>query len=134
MLSRMACRVLPFTAVAGVLLVVAGCSQVERARRPAWREQAEKACIAEHRVHLSRYIQMRGHEIDGPGICGLTQPFQVGAISQDRVQLDSVATLDCSMIAALDEWVETVVQPTRRPASANPSRRSIRWGPIPAAA
>ena len=36
----------------------------------------------------------------------------VGALSQDRVQLDTVATLDCPMIAALDEWIEKVVQPT----------------------
>ena len=111
MVFTMACRVLPFTAVAVLVLGFAGCSQVERARRPAWREQAEKACIAEHRVHLSRYIQMRAREIDGPGICGLTQPFLAGALSQDRVQLDSVATLDCSMIAALDEWIERIVQP-----------------------
>ena len=68
-------------------------------------------CIAEHRVHLSRYIQPRGREIDGPGICGLTEPFMVGAVAGDSVQLDNVATLDCPMIAALDEWVTKVVQP-----------------------
>ena len=108
----MACRVLPLAAVAALGLLVAGCSQVERARRPAWREQAEKACIAEHRVRLSRYVQPRGREIDGPGVCGLTQPFLVGALDDDHVQLDTVATLDCPMIAALDEWIEKVVQPT----------------------
>ena len=108
----MACRVWPYTAVAVLVLAFAGCSQVERPRRPAWRQQAEAACIAEHRVHLSRYLQMRGREIDGPGICGLNQPFMVGALDGDKVQLDSVATLDCSMIAALDDWIEKVVQPT----------------------
>ena len=69
----MACRVRPFTVIVAVSLLAAGCSTVERAQRPAWREQAEKACIAEHRVNLSRYIQPRGREIDGPGICGLTE-------------------------------------------------------------
>ena len=110
----MARRVLPLAAVAALLLagILTGCSQVERPRRPAWRQQAEAACIAEHKVRLSRYIQPRGREIDGPGICGLTQPFMVGALAGDSVQLDSVATLDCPMIAALDEWVEKVVQPT----------------------
>lgn len=83
-------------------------------RRPAWREQAEKACIAEDKVHLSRFLQPRGRPIDGPGICGLTQPFVVGALDGDRVQLDTVATLDCPMIAALDEWIEQVVQPDAR--------------------
>ena len=107
----MACRVWPLTFVVATSLAVAGCSTVERAQRPAWREQAEKACVAEHRVSLSRYIQPRGHEIDGPGICGLTEPYMVGALAGDSVQLDTVATLDCPMIAALDEWVAKVVQP-----------------------
>ncbi len=92
--------------------LLTGCSQVERPRRPAWRQQAEAACIAEHKVRLSRYVQPRGRPIDGPGICGLTQPFMVGALAGDNVQLDTVATLDCPMVAALDEWVEKVVQPT----------------------
>ena len=108
----MARRVLPpFLAVVVACLAASGCSTVERPQRPAWREQAEKACIAEHRVQLSRYVQPRGREIDGPGICGLTEPFMVGAVAGDSVQLDKVATLDCSMIAALDEWVTKVVQP-----------------------
>lgn len=106
----MACRVSLFAAVAA-LLTVAGCSNYERPQRPAWRAQAENACIAEHRVHLSRFIQPRARVIDGPGICGLTHPFLVGALSGDQVQLDTVATLDCPMIAALDHWVAEVVQP-----------------------
>lgn len=110
----MACRVLPILLSFVACFAAAGCSTVERAQRPAWREQAEKACIAEHRVSLSRYIQPRGREIDGPGICGLTEPFMVGAIAADSVQLDNVATLDCPMIAALDEWVEKVVQPVAK--------------------
>jgi hypothetical protein len=91
--------------------VFAGCSQVEQVRRPAWREQAEKACMAEGKVRFSRYLQPREHAIDGPGICGLTQPLMVGALSGDSVQLDSVATLDCPMVSALDSWVADVVQP-----------------------
>ena len=107
----MARRVLPFTVLLAACLAASGCSTIERARRPAWREQAEKACIAEHRVRLSRFVQPRGREIDGPGICGLTEPYVVGALAGDSVQLDSVATLDCPMTAALDEWVAKVVQP-----------------------
>ena len=67
--------------------------------------------MAEGKVALSRYIQPRGREIDGPGICGLTQPLMVGALAEDRVQLDTVATLDCPMVAALNQWVAEVVQP-----------------------
>lgn len=107
----MARRVLPYAALAVLVLVFAGCSQVERPRRPAWRQQAEEACIARNLVHLSRYVEPRGRAIDGPGICGMTQPYMVGALSGDRVQLDSVATLDCPLIAALDTWIAEVVQP-----------------------
>ena len=66
----MARCVWPHAAVAVLVLIVAGCSQVEQARRPAWREQAEKACFAEGKVRMSRFVQPRGREIDGPGICG----------------------------------------------------------------
>jgi hypothetical protein len=111
MFSDMACRVSLFAAVAAFVLTVAGCSNYQRPQRPAWRAQAENACIAERRVHLSRFIQPRPREIDGPGICGMTHPFLVGALSGDQVQLDTVATLDCPMIAALDRWVTEVVQP-----------------------
>jgi hypothetical protein len=107
----MACRVLPFAAVAAFLLLVAGCSTYERPKRPAWRARAEEACLAEHLVHPSRFVQPRDRAIDGPGICGLTRPFLVGALAGDQVQLDTVATLDCPMIAALDRWVAEVVQP-----------------------
>ena len=111
MLRLMACRVLPFAALALVLLGVAGCSNYERPRRPAWRAQADNACIAERLIHLSRFVQPRDRDIDGPGICGLTKPFLVGALNGDRVQLDTVATLDCPMTSALDRWVAEVVQP-----------------------
>lgn len=110
MVPHMACRVWPFAALA-LFAGVAGCSNYERPKRPAWRAQAENACIAEHLVHLSRFVQPRDREIDGPGICGLTHPYLVGALDGDQVQLDSVATLDCPMIAALGHWVAEVVQP-----------------------
>ncbi len=63
-------------------------------------------------MRFSRFVQPRGREIDGPGICGLTNPLMVGALAGDSVQLDNVATLDCPMVAALDAWVAQVLQPT----------------------
>ena len=110
----MACRVSPFAALSALLpvLPLAGCSTIEQSpHRAAWREQAEKACIASHRVHLGRFVAMRERAVEGAGECGLTQPFLVGALDGDKVQLDTVATLDCSMVAALDEWVEKSVEP-----------------------
>ena len=114
MLRGMACRVSPSIAVAVLLLslLVAGCSTIEqRPHRAAWREQAEKACLASHKVRLGRYVALRERPVEGPGECGLTQPLLVGALAGDQVQLDTVATLDCSMVAALDEWVEKTVEP-----------------------
>ncbi len=104
-------RHVPLLVSLAALALLAGCSNYERPQRPAWRAQAENACIAERLVHLSRFVQPRGRAIDGPGLCGLDHPYLVGALSGDQVQLDSVATLGCPMIAALDRWVAEVVQP-----------------------
>ncbi len=106
----MARRVLPFAAVAAVLLLLAGCSDFGRARRPAWRTQAENACLAQHLIQPSAYVEP-AHEIDGPGICGLTQPFKVTALLDGQVSFNSPYTLDCPMIAALNTWLREVVEP-----------------------
>ena len=106
----MARRVLPFAALAALVIGLAGCSNYETPRRPAWRAQAEAACIAQKLVHVSAYVQP-ARPIDGPGICGLTQPFKVTALEDGAVMLNSTYTLDCPMIAALDRWLADVVQP-----------------------
>ncbi len=105
----MARCVLPLAAATAVLLMLAGCSNYE-ARRPAWRAQAENACLAQNLIHVSAYVQPRD-EIDGPGICGLTRPFKVAALLDGEVPLNGDFTLDCPMIAALNAWVKDVVQP-----------------------
>lgn len=92
-----------------VLLMLAGCSEYG-AQRPAWRTQAEDACIAQNLIHVSAYVQPE-QEIDGPGICGLTRPFKVSALLDGTVALDNAYTLDCPMIAALNDWVKDVVEP-----------------------
>jgi hypothetical protein len=109
----MACRIPPLAVTAAVILGFAGCSNYERPRRPAWRNQAEQACLAQGLVRASHFVQPAS-EIDGPGICGLTRPFKVSALQNGAVALNTPSTLDCSMIAALDDWVETNVQPAAR--------------------
>lgn len=109
----MACRILPFAAIAALIVALAGCSNYERPRRPAWRTQAEQACLAQGLVRASAYVQPAS-EIDGPGICGLTRPFKVVALQGGTVGLNATSTLDCSMIAALDSWLGAVVQPAAR--------------------
>jgi hypothetical protein len=89
---------------------VAGCGIYERATRPAWRTQAENTCLAQHRIAQSEYIQP-ANEMSGPGICGLTRPFKVTALQNGAVAFNSTATLDCSMIAELDQWLLDIVQP-----------------------
>lgn len=104
----MARRVLPFLVLGALSL--ASCSTYERPRRPAWRAQAEAACVAQKLVHVSSYIQP-ARAMDGPGICGLTQPFKVTALQDGAVILNGTYTLDCPMIAALDRWLAETVQP-----------------------
>jgi hypothetical protein len=109
----MARRVLPFAAAWAAMLALAGCSNYERPHRPAWRGEAENACLAQKLVHVSAYVQP-AREIDGPGICGLNHPFKVSALLDGAVRFNSIYTLDCPMIAALNAWLGEVVQPAAR--------------------
>lgn len=106
----MARRVWPFVAFAAPLLLLAGCSDYGRQQRPAWRTQAENACLAQNLVHVSAFVQPE-NEIDGPGICGLTRPFKVTALLDGEVTFNAPYTLDCPMIAELNNWLHDVVQP-----------------------
>ena len=92
------------------LAVLAGCSDYRRVERPPWRAQAEAACLARGLVHESASVRPF-HELNGPGICGAEHPFKVTALADGSVALNATQTLDCPMIAALDEWVRDVVQP-----------------------
>lgn len=104
-------RVLPYAAFAALVTALSGCSNFEtKPQRPAWRSQAENACIAQKLVRASAYIQP-AKEIEGPGICGMTRPFKVTALQGGQVTFNSTATLDCQMTAALDQWLTDVVQP-----------------------
>jgi len=106
----MARRVLPYPFLASLALALAGCSVPSKPQRPAWRTQAENACLAEKRARPSAYAQI-SNEIDGPGICGLTKPFKVTALQNGAVSFNATATLDCSMVAELEQWLSEVVQP-----------------------
>lgn len=102
--------VLPYAAVALLGAALSGCGVTERQQRPAWRDRAEAACLTQKLVQVSAYVQP-AREIDGPGICGLKQPFKVTALANGTVALRSTGTLGCPMIASLDKWVTEVVQP-----------------------
>lgn len=97
-------------AVAALVASLAGCSIFDRPQRPAWRGQAEKACIQSKLVRVSAYVQP-ARTIDGPGICGMESPFRVAAFSEGTVALSTSGTLACPMIAEIDRWIGESVQP-----------------------
>ncbi|MGJ0394312.1 MAG: extensin-like domain-containing protein [Methylocystis sp.] len=89
---------------------LAGCSAPFKPQRPAWRTQAENACVAQRRVQPSEWIAL-ANEVEGPGVCGLTRPFKVTALQGGSVSFNATATLDCPMVAELESWVADTVQP-----------------------
>jgi hypothetical protein len=106
----MARRVWPSLLGAFALLSLSGCGFFERAERPAWRTQAENACLARGQVQASDFITPR-NAIDGPGICGMEHPFKVSGLVGGAVAVQQPVTMDCSMIPALESWLNEVVQP-----------------------
>lgn len=102
--------VLPYVAVAVFGAMLSGCGVSERQQRPAWRDQAEASCLQQKLVNVSAYVQP-AREIDGPGMCGMKQPFKVAALANGTVALKSTGTMACPMIASLNKWVEDIVQP-----------------------
>jgi hypothetical protein len=123
----MARRILPFAVITAFVGTLAGCSNYEQPRRPPWRTQAENACMAQRPFQLSAYIEP-SREINGPGICGLTQPLRVTALQDGAVSFNAPFILDCPMIAALDEWLRDVVQPTARARFGQPVVEVISMG------
>lgn len=103
-------RLRPYILGFVTLLGLAGCSSYVTQERPAWRMQAENACLARGAVRDSRFM-VSSREISGPGICGLTHPFKVTALADGAVTINSTQTLGCPMIEALDAWLKDVVQP-----------------------
>ena len=106
----MARCVRPASILAFSVLLLAGCSRNDRAERPAWRDQAEEACLAQHLVAATDDIRP-SRAIEGPGICGLNHPFRVYALAGGAVRLNSASLLDCSMIPTLDAWIKDILQP-----------------------
>jgi len=96
--------------VLAFIATLVGCSGPFKPQRPAWRTHAENACIAQRKVQPSEFIAL-ANEVDGPGICGLTKPFKVTALQGGAVMFNATATLDCPMVAELDQWLADTVQP-----------------------
>ena len=93
------------------IVALSGCGVMERPQRPAWRAQAENACISQKRVRATAFLQPT-KSIDGPSICGLEKPFVVTALQEGAVTIKGRQTLGCPQIAALDQWLAETVQPS----------------------
>jgi hypothetical protein len=106
----MARRVLPWLIGSGALLSLVGCGFLPHAERPAWRTQAEEACLSSKLVQPSAYMTPMS-PIDGPGICGMYHPFKLSGLAGGAVSVEGPVTIDCSMIPALESWLSDVVQP-----------------------
>ena len=105
-----------------VTAALSGCAGAFRAERPAWRKQAELACIKSGAVQESAYMK-RVNPIEGPGICGADYPIKVAALTADVTgsvpEARSAAVTDitpagvfaCPMVAAMERWMTEIVQP-----------------------
>jgi hypothetical protein len=96
--------------VGAALLTLSGCGLMQRAERPAWRAQAEKACFAQGRIKPSAGLRELS-PIDGPGLCGLERPLSVAALKDGALPLDKPIITDCPLVVALEDWLDNVVQP-----------------------
>lgn len=107
-------QALRISSLVAASLVLTGCSGMFGSwfgpQREAWRTEAENQCLASGRVKVTPYVQPAS-EVDGPGNCGADRPFRVSALAQGSVGMRPTASLNCPMTAAIDDWVERVVQP-----------------------
>jgi hypothetical protein len=106
-------RAVQFIVGSVVLLSLAGCGLFRFEQRAPWRDQAERACLASGQVKITPYVEP-AREIDGPGSCGMVQPFRVSAFAGGNVGLTSRALLACPMLPAIDRWVMETVRPAAR--------------------
>lgn len=112
---------------------LSGCGFVRFEQREPWRGEAEVACMKAGIVQESEFVRIT-KPIDGSGACGLDIPLKVQAFQIDQSILQSFAqagaplqtatgadlrltvlkpeaTLTCPMVAWLDDWLATAVQP-----------------------
>lgn len=93
-----------------VILGLFGCRFIGYEEREPWRMEAEERCLAERLVQPSAYLEP-GSKLNGAGVCGMSKPFKVAALSHGFVTVEPQATLACPLIANLEGWFTETVQP-----------------------
>jgi len=117
-------RILAITIVVLAALELAGCGRFGQREREPWRRQAELACLRAKKINPSDYVRPM-KAIDSDWSCGADFPLKVAAFANETTasipgqpggqaavtSITPEAVLVCPMVAAMDEWVETVIQP-----------------------
>ncbi len=102
--------VLAFSGLALFGAALTACSVNRFERREPWRDQAEQVCLAKKLVTQTEFITPAA-AIDGPGPCGMQQPFRVTRLGNGSVILKQRMTLGCPALAEADAWLADTIQP-----------------------
>ena len=102
--------VFTFSALALFGAGLTGCAINKFERRDAWRDQAEQICLSKKLVETTEFITPV-KAIDGPGPCGMQQPFRVTRLGNGSVALKQRMTLACPALAEAEAWLADTIQP-----------------------
>ncbi len=102
--------VLAFSGLALFGAALTACSVNRFERREPWRDQAEQVCLAKKLVTQTEFITPAA-AIDGPGPCGMQQPFRVTRLGNGSVLLKQRMTLGCPALAEAEAWLADTIQP-----------------------
>jgi hypothetical protein len=92
-----------------VVVGLVGCRFAYEEREP-WRAEAEEQCVAQRLLQPSAYLEP-GSAVNGNGVCGMTRPYSVAAVSGGFVALEPKATLACPLVANVEAWFAESIQP-----------------------
>jgi hypothetical protein len=92
-----------------VVAALVGCRFAYEEREP-WRAEAEEQCVAQRLLQSSAYLEP-GSALNGNGVCGMTRPYTVAAVSGGVVALEPKATLACPLVANVEAWFIESIQP-----------------------
>jgi hypothetical protein len=102
--------VIAFSALALFGAGLTGCALNKFERREPWRDQAEQVCLSKRLVQPTEFMSF-AKEIDGPGPCGMQQPFRVTRLGNGTVALKQRMTLACPALAEAEAWLAETIQP-----------------------
>jgi hypothetical protein len=97
-----------------VLLALGGCAMSifgAYERRAAWRDQEERACLAQRNVVMSAWVRPNGRSINDRGACGIDRPLKISAMEYGTVAVTPAPMLGCPITAAVQSWLSEAVQP-----------------------